>query len=334
MINMRFLIVTLTLFCIQNSFALEKVNTELYQYAKACPTESSKTINKLVSYLSKGGNSASQRVELFCYWIAENIAYDTQGYTTGKYSPTTTILTTKKGVCQNYSELLKSMCTLAGIECHVIKGYSKGYGYTKNKVFQSTDHAWNIVQLDGKYSYIDLTWASGSVKTTNGSMRFVKTLNPAEIFAEPNYFAITHMPGDPRWQLRTNPITLKSFTGSDSLKEMLKTTLSNYNFQDSISVYLQADSVSRNVLSETSTYIFNPTKLNLQYLADALYTKGWYLSTKIGTLPNQEKAIICYNSAMQNYSKLGNTYGNKWITNCKTGIAYCNSQIAALKKSP
>ncbi len=331
---MRILIVILILLSNQNVVALEKVNTVLYDYAKACPAESAKNLKTLVGYLSKGGNSPDQRVELFCYWIAENIAYDTYGFTTGKYSPTSTILTTKKGVCENYSELLKSMCDLLGIECHVIDGYSKGYGYTKNKVFQSSDHAWNIVKLSGKYTFIDLTWASGNMKVTNGKMRFVKALNPAEIFAEPNYFALQHMPSDPRWQLRTNPITLKAFTSNDSLKEMLKTTLPNYNFQDSITTYLKADSVSRNVLSETSTYIFNPTKLNLQYLADAYYTKGWYLSTKIGTLPNQEVAITWYNTAMQNYSKLGNAYGNKWVTNCKTGISYCNAQIAQLKKSP
>ncbi len=328
---MRSLFVLLFIFCVQPSFALEKVNTTLYNYAKACPTSSTKNTKTLVSYLSKGGNSQSQRVELFCYWITENIAYDTQGYVTGKPSPTSTVLTTKKGVCQNYAELLQDMCEMLGIECHVIPGYSKGYGYSKTKAFQFPDHAWNIVKVDGKYVYIDATWASGNVQSVKGKLTFTKNLHVEELFAEPDYFLSKHLPADPRWQMRSTPITLKSFHSNDSINRMLKTTIPNYNFQDSITVFLKADSLDRRVISAASAYLFNPVKDNLSYLGDSYYNKAWHFSNHVNTISNQETAIVWYNKSISIYSKLGNSYGAKWIGNAKKGIEYANAQIEILK---
>lgn len=330
---MRFLFVSLLIVNSQFAYGLEKINTTLYNYAKACPETSSKKIQSLVSYLSKGGNSQNQRVELFCYWIAENISYDTHCYLTGNCSPTSTILDTKKGVCQNYSELLQDMCELLGIECHVVVGYAKGYGYTKDKVFQDPNHAWNIVKVDGKYAFIDVTWASGNVQTIKGKMSFTKKLNIAELFANSEYFLSKHLPADPRWQMRNNPITLKSFSSNDSVNVMLKSTITNYNYQDSVSFYLKADSLDRRIITAESRYTFNPVKENLIHLGDSYYYKAWTLSNRFkNTVANQQSSILFYDKAIAIYLKLNNSYCKKWIEMAKKGIVYSNSQIDLLKE--
>lgn len=329
---MRFLAITLFLSILQPVYALEKLNLKLYNYAKACPENSAKNLNSLVDYLYKGGNNQTQRVELFCYWIAENIAYDTEAYESGKKTDTDKILSYKKGVCQNYAELLQKMCNAVRIECHLISGYSKGYSYFKNKPFPDTDHSWNIVKVDGKYLFIDATWSSGYVEKVRGSLTFFKKLKIKEIFADPNYFLTTHLPGDPRWQLRDNPITLKSFSNNDSIKEMLKFTIPKYTYLDSLKTYLVADSIDQKIISLRSTYNFNPVSSHLKSLADTYFNKAWKISHDAKEAKDYESAIDWYNQTINLYSKLNNSHGVKWIGNAKKNINYCNSKIKALKE--
>ena len=58
-------------------------------------------------------------------------------------------------VCQGYAVLTYRMMLMAGIDCRVISGIADN----------GTDrggHAWNIVQLGGKYYYLDTTWDDGA----------------------------------------------------------------------------------------------------------------------------------------------------------------------------
>lgn len=56
-----------------------------------------------------------------------------------------------KGVCQNYACTYSELCTYVGLECWVVTGIAGGAdGWY--------DHAWNIVNIDGNYYHVDLTW--------------------------------------------------------------------------------------------------------------------------------------------------------------------------------
>lgn len=50
-------------------------------------------------------------------------------------------------LCEGYSRAFKLLCNKAGIECDLISGKADGVG-----------HMWNVVSVDGKYSYVDVTW--------------------------------------------------------------------------------------------------------------------------------------------------------------------------------
>lgn len=331
---MRFILaIYLSIFFVPAVFGLEKVNQRLLDYAKACPKISASNVPSLVAYLKKGAVSESQTVEVFCYWIAENIAYDTEEYLTDGNSETGNILLTRKGVCQDYSELLRQMCKAAGIECHVVSGYSKGYGYQTNTRFTETDHAWNVVKADGKYAFVDVTWASGYVRTVKGKLVFQKELDLPEILADPNYFAIEHLPADPRWQLREKPITVQSFERNDSISDMLKQTAAYYNFTDSITAYLKVDSMQRVVLGAESAYRFHPITENLAFLADTYFNKGWYLSHTFRDAAHYKLSIAAYEKAIVHYTKLNNSYGTKWISSSRKNISYVKTQLDKLNSS-
>jgi hypothetical protein len=53
-----------------------------------------------------------------------------------------------KAVCEGYSEAMKLLCDLAGVECMIIEGES---------IETAIGHAWNIIKIDGEYYHLDVT---------------------------------------------------------------------------------------------------------------------------------------------------------------------------------
>ena len=64
------------------------------------------------------------------------------------------------GVCESYAKAYDYLCGLFGIDCLTVtgKGYSGGsWG----------GHAWNLVELDGAWHCVDVTWSDGGNKTVD-----------------------------------------------------------------------------------------------------------------------------------------------------------------------
>ena len=59
-----------------------------------------------------------------------------------------------KAVCQGYSALFYAMCRYVGLPVLILTGQASGdYGYE--------NHAWNMIQLGGKWYQVDATWDEG-----------------------------------------------------------------------------------------------------------------------------------------------------------------------------
>ncbi len=59
----------------------------------------------------------------------------------------------KKAVCEGYCKAFQYLCYQAGIQCLVAIGES--YNPSTNK---SEAHAWNVVNINGSYYHVDITW--------------------------------------------------------------------------------------------------------------------------------------------------------------------------------
>lgn len=75
-------------------------------------------------------------------WIALNMRYDAS---LGFYGADGALLR-GVGVCDSYSKSFYMLCKAAGIPVGRVIG---------------NDHAWNIIQLNGKWYYVDVTWDDG-----------------------------------------------------------------------------------------------------------------------------------------------------------------------------
>ena len=62
-----------------------------------------------------------------------------------------------KGECWVYADAFEALCNMNGIECLAVYGDAKGIVYANQKP-SWMGHEWNIVNLDGDYYHVDVTW--------------------------------------------------------------------------------------------------------------------------------------------------------------------------------
>jgi hypothetical protein len=162
-------------------------------------------IEDLVTFLVEGEKDPFLKVKLIHDWIADNIAYDTEGYFSGNITSQAwaNTLASRKSVCEGYAGLFEKMCGLAGFYCSKVSGHARGYGFSlfENERFTETNHAWNAVQIDGAWYLIDCTWDAGYIEGPT----FLKRYSTAYLFIEPEAMIYSHFPENPKWQLLPRP---------------------------------------------------------------------------------------------------------------------------------
>jgi Leucine-rich repeat (LRR) protein len=123
--------------------------------------EKSRKITSFIEEFDFSGTTDYEKVYNIYKYLTMNVKYDweTSDIITNKkldiinYDRTTYIgaLLDNKAICSGYAEAFKLLCDYIGIECYIIIG----------EVENSTGrggHAWNIVNIDGKYYQLDSTW--------------------------------------------------------------------------------------------------------------------------------------------------------------------------------
>jgi transglutaminase/protease-like cytokinesis protein 3 len=177
-------------------------------------TPTGKAIQTLTLSLIESAKTDREKAKAIYDWITDNIAYDTVSFFSGNISYAGDIseitYQTKKSVCQGYSELFKRMCDFADLECAVISGFSKGYGYSPgDTIGNKSDHAWNAVKIDGQWQLIDSTWGAGHINYRN---QFVRKYNKHYFLTPPEYFIYDHLPENADWQLLDNKVSKQEFS--------------------------------------------------------------------------------------------------------------------------
>lgn len=119
----------------------------------------SKTIAKLndvMGNLDLDGKSDFEKCKIICKWIAKNVKYDEDYFKNPGNCPRknahdmTGAILDNYAVCDGYANLFHYMANAAGLTALFEEGDMKG----------SLSHAWNLVQIDGTFYYIDCTGIS------------------------------------------------------------------------------------------------------------------------------------------------------------------------------
>ena len=271
----------------------DTTDKKLYDRAHNAPADVTLDLDKLVAYLKQPATCQREMVKVFSYWIMQNISYDISGFLSNVYNTggVKGTLRTRKGVCQDYSELFKAMCDLAGIKCYVVRGYAKAFNYKPAEGFRKANHAWNIVWLDDRYRLMDLTWSSGCLRYEGNNLRFYMQPDTSQIFMSPEAFVENHMPSDPQWQLLAHPIHMNAFIRFSSYKDMRRDTLKYYNYADSIATFEKLGKDAQEQKEADNAYKFYPVMMDYAY---------HYYNIAVSC---SNTAIDQYNAAVSSYNK-------------------------------
>ncbi|XP_048845378.1 kyphoscoliosis peptidase-like isoform X2 [Brienomyrus brachyistius] len=196
--------------------ALKSMRIDLNQFkqldAYASKVKASGSVEALVQNLLRSTGSDIEKLRAIWMWVTHHIAYDVDGYqnpTLRSASPDD-VLRAGRAVCAGYSQLVQRMCSLAGVECKELSGYSKGAGYELGKRFRGeSDHAWNAVRLAGSWHLLDATWGAGHV--SDNVSQFIFKYNEFYFLTHPALFVGDHFPLEGQWQLLRPQVSLTQF---------------------------------------------------------------------------------------------------------------------------
>ena len=183
------------------------------QLASQYPRQSLPRTGDMTGYLADvlcgPFSSRTDKARAIFTWLHHNIAYDTVAFFSKnvKHVDPRDTITTGLAVCGGYAGLYVAIALKAGLECVMISGHGKGYGYSPLKPGERTPpctpagHAWNAVRIDGgEWKLLDACWGAGNV----GNQVYNKKFTPSYFTMSNDDFGIKHFPADDSYFFRSD----------------------------------------------------------------------------------------------------------------------------------
>ena len=242
-------------------------------------TDDTQNIFTLSKALTEGLATDLEKTYVIYKWVTSNIEYDTVAFTTGNFrgiGNANTVIQRRKAICDGYSELIMRLGIQAGLNVKKIEGYAKVYGYQVGVPLTTPNHAWNTVQIDGKWYLLDATWDAGGV--SNDGKQYFKNKNDYVFFlTNPQIFIYSHLPEHDEWQLTNTTWDKKDFFSKVNITETaFKLGL---NIEKQNNAVINADSLPYALDFDSGVTLIgglvaNNTNLSGQWVFEKYDTKG------------------------------------------------------------
>lgn len=200
------------------------------------------------------------------------------------------ILKDRRGYCDGYSRLFKSLCDHAGITSQIVTGYARSDMDRVESKFRS-NHSWNAVYIDSAWYLLDVTWASGFITTAD---QFVKRYDEYYFLTPPEKFIRHHYPDDMRWTLLHNAPALTEFRYTPfRVRSYVKYPIKDYYPSRGIIEARVGDTIHLELETETpyTSMAISPDSL---WEPEALLTEPNYAYLKPTVLPGKKKVLYSY----------------------------------------
>jgi hypothetical protein len=244
------------------------------------PETETYSTSSIANYIQGNFNTDKEKIRAIYTWITSNIRYnkDSMYYRFWGEDPErklSSVLKTRRGVCENYASLLSRIASRCGIQNYMVNGYTKIGGSVNWR-----GHSWCAVYIDKEWLLCDPTWDAGYSSNTH------------YFLISPLQFIETHMPFDPLWQLQEHPINNKEFRqGFISSKK-------------NAPVFNYADSVKNYLLSDTLQQMESISRRMKQAGLDNEDLRTWYAYNEMKIfIVYQEKDMNVFNSAVGDLNK-------------------------------
>ncbi len=212
----QILILFLSLICFPNFFA--QPDAEVDRITATYPKRFT-TPEQLGQRITADFSTDRARARALYNWIGQHISYDVAQLRSGSgqvgFSYRTEeekqrkidahhqnlamqALRTRKAICQGYTALYALAGKAAGLEVVSIPGFSKTSAVHIGNMPKVPDHIWNAVKIDGRWDFVDVTWAAGAIHSGTG--KFVADFSHAYFAPEPGLFFTNHFPVEEKWR--------------------------------------------------------------------------------------------------------------------------------------
>ncbi len=129
-----------------------------YYTTAAQEAQMTKAVADALAGLNLAGKSDYEKVRAITDFICDTVTYDYDNLNDDAYTlkyAAYAALINGTSVCQGYASLFYRMALEAGLDCRVITGAA-------DNGEEVGPHAWNIVKVNGKYYWHDVTWIDGT----------------------------------------------------------------------------------------------------------------------------------------------------------------------------
>ena len=198
------------------------VSAEIDPIVRDMPAEHQVSIESVGKYLASRFVDKKLRVKALHDYVVLRLSYDddalarieAKDYANTPPQDAESVFARRKGVCEGYARLLVALGDAAGVEIAYVTGHARNsrwrpvFDASGEPDLEGERHAWNAVKLDEGWYLVDATWDDPS----NGEP------HTTYLFTPPKLMSYDHLPSDPAWQLRVDPITLGEFVRQPLLK--------------------------------------------------------------------------------------------------------------------
>ena len=186
-------------------------------------------VRSVVAEINKTATNDFEKVKLAHDITALLISYDAASFWSGNLPPQDyfTVLKTGKSVCEGYANVFLEFCNQLKIECKKVSGYARGVGFnllTEQANIES-NHAWNMVKIDGSWYLVDCTWDSGYM---NGKIS-KQEYKTDWLFTKPEHFINSHFPDNARYQLISPELSTAELFSLPSLDPVFYDVVSEHS---------------------------------------------------------------------------------------------------------
>lgn len=108
--------------------------------------ENVEEIDRIISEIITDDMTDEEKIQAITYYVMDNYHYNILNEDASNDNPLSSVLKDHEGVCASYAYLTNILLRKAGISSYEVFGYKGIRG-----------HAWNLIELDGKYYYLDMT---------------------------------------------------------------------------------------------------------------------------------------------------------------------------------
>lgn len=177
--------------------------SEVHQVVRAMTEADERSIEQVARHIAGRESDPFQRVKALHDWVVTRLHYDHDSVRKGHRKPqdAASVFSRKNGVCEGYARLLVALGQHSGDRFVYVTGDTREESGDKAPV----GHAWNAVEILGKWYIIDATWDDPTISGGEDNYR------TDYLFIPPTLAIYDHRPEDDKWQMLKRPLSRGDF---------------------------------------------------------------------------------------------------------------------------